>query len=109
MLSVGNDVSKKITGELLITHRRNFSIGKTVKFCIGRGLGPTRESSQPQCNPHYFYSFIVFSLLISFFFILQSPLLIMADKMLNNHNWLDYIFTEGVSRYKHRIVIGKRI
>jgi hypothetical protein len=46
MLSVGDDVSKKITGELLITHRQNFSIGKTVKFCIGRGLGPTRESSQ---------------------------------------------------------------
>jgi hypothetical protein len=31
--TVGDDVSKKITDELLITHRRNCSVGKTVKSC----------------------------------------------------------------------------
>jgi hypothetical protein len=31
--SVGDDVGKKITDELLITHRRNCSVDKTVKSC----------------------------------------------------------------------------
>ena len=33
MYSVGDDVGKKIIDELLITDRRNFSVGKTVKSC----------------------------------------------------------------------------
>jgi len=33
MYSVGDDVGKKITDELLITDRRNISVGKTVKSC----------------------------------------------------------------------------
>ena len=33
--SVGDYVGKKITDELLITHRRNIFVGKTVKSCSG--------------------------------------------------------------------------
>jgi hypothetical protein len=34
--SVGDEVGKKITDELLITHRRNMVVGKTVKSCSGK-------------------------------------------------------------------------